>query len=453
MNTLLLALTLLLSSVEGLWYGSIPVGAKQLRVAITIKASGDALTGTFNSLDQGTGELPLDDVKLVDGELRFKLKMVGGTFEGTVKDNAIDGGWSQGGVVLPLKLARVDAIPAPARPQEPKKPYPYAEEEVVVPHAKANIQLGGTLTLPKGTAPFPAVVLVSGSGPQDRNETVFGHRPFLVLADDLTRRGIAVLRVDDRGVGKSTGVRQGATTDDYAGDVAACVAYLKTRKDIDPKRIGLVGHSEGGMIAPIVATRSKDVAFIVLLAAPGVPGDELVTLQQRSMLRSMGGNDAQIDEMSAIQRKILNLMKETSDEAVLRVKLKELMTAEIAKASDDAKAMFPSVDGVVDAQIKRLNSPWFRWMLAYDPRPNLQKVQVPMLAVNGSKDVQVTPKENLDGIRAAAPKATIVELPGLNHLLQTAETGALTEYASIEETIAPAALKVVGEWIVKSTSR
>jgi len=451
MINLLFALALLFSSIEGLWYGTIPAGAKQLRVSITIKASGDALTGTFNSLDQGSGELPLDDVKLVDGTLRFKLKLAGGDYEGKLDGDTIDGAWTQHGLSAPLKLARVDAIPTPPRPQEPKKPYPYAEEEVLVDHAKAGIHLGGTLTLPKTKPPFPAVVLVSGSGPQDRDETVFGHKPFLILADDLTRRGIAVLRVDDRGVGKSTGVRDKATTEDFAGDVAACVAFLKSRKDIDPKHIGLVGHSEGGMIAPMVATRSKDVAFIVLLAGPGVPGDELINLQQAAILRSMGASDAMVAEMNALQRKIIAVTKETPDETTLRAKLKALMTAEIAKSSDEAKPMFADVDAMIDSQIKRLSAPWYRWMLAYDPRSNLAKVRVPMLAVNGSKDVQVTPKENLAAIHAAAPNATIVELPGLNHLLQTAPTGSLLEYASIEETMAPAALNVVGEWIRKQT--
>lgn len=452
MTKLLLALTFLFSSVEGLWYGTIPVGAKSLRVAVTIKASGDSLTGTFNSLDQASGELPLEDVTLTAGTLRFKLKAVGGEFEGTLAGDKVEGGWKQSGFELPLTLKRVDAVPTPARSQEPKKPYPYGEEEVVVEHAKAGVKLGGTLTLPRtGAAPFPAVVLVSGSGPQDRNETVFGHRPFLVLADDLTRRGIAVLRVDDRGVGQSTGSRTGATSLDYAADVEACIAFLKSRKDIDRKRIGLVGHSEGGMIASIVAARSKDIAFVVLIAAPGIPGDKLINLQAQSLLRSMGASASQVEEMGKLQRKIIALAKDTADEATLRTKLKEMMTVEIAKASDETKAMFTNVDAMVDSQVKRLNAPWYRWMLAYDPRPNLRKVQVPMLAVNGSKDVQVTPKENLESIRATAPRATIVELPGLNHLLQTADTGALTEYAAIEETIAPAALETIGTWIVRQS--
>ena len=391
--------------------------------------------------------MPLSDVTFTGGTVRFAMPKLGASYEGKLEGTRLEGSWSQRGLALPLAFERVTEIPKPRRPQEPVKPYPYDEEEVVVDNAKGGVKLAGTLTLPRTAGPFPAVVLISGSGPQDRDETIFGHRPFLVLADDLTRRGIAVLRVDDRGVGKSSGKREDATTEDYAGDALACVAYLKSRKGIDPKRIGLVGHSEGGMIAPLAATRSRDVAFIVLLAAPGIPGDELVNLQAQSLLKSMGANEQQLAQFDKLQRTIIALAKETADEQVLRAKLKEVMKQAIAEAPESEKAVFANLEGMVEAQIKRLNSPWYRWMLAYDPRPVLRKVEVPVLALNGSKDIQVTARENLAAIRAALPKATIVEVPGVNHMLQTAPTGALAEYATIEETIAPAVLKAVGEWI------
>lgn len=433
--SLLLALSLLLSPIDGLWYGSLNVGAANLRVAITIKSANGGLGGTFNSLDQGGRELPLDDVTFADGTLRFRLKIAGGSFEGKLAGDTLDGQWSQGGASLPLTLKRVDAIPSSVRPQTPKKPYPYAEEDVVIDRAEAHVRLGGTLTLPKAKGPFPAVVLISGSGAQDRDETIFEHKPFLVLADDLTRRGIAVLRVDDRGVGKSTGALETATTEDFAGDTAACVAYLRSRSDIDPKRIGLIGHSEGGMIAPLVASRSKDVAFLVLLAAPGVPGDELINMQSQALLRAMGATPEQMAQTAVVQRKAIAAAKEAKDEASLRAKLQGVLP-----------------DAMIDAQAKVLSSPWYHWMLNYDPRPALKSVRVPILAVNGAKDVQVPAKENLAAIRAAAQHATIVELPGLNHLLQTAGTGAPAEYGKIDETISPAALQAIGDWVVARTT-
>jgi pimeloyl-ACP methyl ester carboxylesterase len=435
--------------VQGLWFGTLSFGAKELRLGLRIAQDADGLTGTLDSLDQGSGEIPLSDVTFTDGTLRFAIPKLGASFEGKLDGNALRGTWSQRGLSLPLSFESVRELPAVRRPQVPKAPYPYAQEEVVATNAKANVTLAGTLTLPPQGGPVPAVVLISGSGPQDRDQTIFGHKPFLVWADHLTRSGIAVLRVDDRGVGKSTGKREEATTSDYADDVLACVALLKTRKEIDPKRIGLIGHSEGGLIAPIAATRSKDIAFIILLAAPGLTGEEIVNLQSHSMLQSMGANEEQLAAFGALQRTVIGLAKTTADEAELRTKLKDVMQKAIAEAPESARAMYANLDGILDAQIKRLNSPWYRWFLAYDPRPVLRKVTVPILAVNGTKDIQVSATENLAAIRAAAPHATIVEVPGVNHLLQTAATGALTEYATIEETIAPVVLKVVGDWIEK----
>ena len=433
--------------VEGLWFGTLNFGAKQLRLALKIVHDEKGLTGTLDSLDQGSGEMPIADVTFTEGTLRFTLSRLGASYEGKIEGNALSGSWSQRGLALPLAFERVSEIPKARRPQEPTKPYPYTEEEVAATNAKAGVTLAGTLTLPRGEGPFPAVVLISGSGPQDRDETVFGHKPFLVLADDLTRRGVAVLRVDDRGVGKSTGKRSDATTDDYAADVLACVELLKTRKEIDPKRIGLVGHSEGGLIAPLVASRSKDVAFIVLLGAPALTGEEIVNLQAHTLLKSMGANDEQLAMMGKLQRTVIGIAKTTPDEQELRAKLKDVMKTAIAEAPESERAIYANLEGMVDAQIKRINSPWYRWFLAYDPRPALRKVTVPILAVNGSKDIQVTAKENLGAIREAAPKATLVEVEGVNHLLQTASTGALTEYATIEETIAPSVLKTIGDWI------
>ena len=455
LSVLLLTLTPLAATavepVEGLWLGTLHVGAKQLRLALKVTHDQKGLTGTLDSLDQGSGEMPVSDLTFADGTLRFAMPRLGASFEGKLEGNALKGTFTQRGLALPLAFERVSEIPKPRRPQEPQAPYPYDQQEVTATNAKAGVTLAGTLTIPRGDGPFPAVVLISGSGPQDRDETIFGHKPFLVLADHLTRRGIAVLRVDDRGVGKSTGKREESTTEDYAADALACVELLKTREGIDPKRIGLVGHSEGGLIAPLAATKSKDVAFIVLLAAPGLTGEEIVNLQSRTLLESMGATEEHVAFIGDLQRTIIGLAKTTPDEATLRAKLKDVMKEAIARVPESQRAVYASLEGMLDAQIKRLNSPWYRWFLAYDPRPVLGKVTVPILAINGSKDIQVTAKENLAAIRAAAPKAETVEVPDVNHLLQTAPTGALTEYATIEETIAPPVLQRIADWITART--
>jgi pimeloyl-ACP methyl ester carboxylesterase len=417
--------------IEGTWLGTLNAGAQKLRLSVTLTRSGMALAGTLNSLDQGSGEMPLQAVAFRDGKLTFTLPALGISYTGTLAGDAIAGTFTQGGMALPLKLARVAAVPAARRPQEPKKPYPYGEEEVVV--TNGDVKLAGTLTLPRSAPPFPAVVLISGSGAQDRDETVFGHKPFLVLADHLTRRGIAVLRLDDRGTGKSTGSLASVTTEDLAGDTLAAVKFLRARKDLG--QIGLIGHSEGGLIAPMVAQRSKDVAFLVLIAAPGLPGDEIIVRQVESGAVAAGVSREHAALAAALQRKIVNAVKETPGEAALRAKLQALVPAPLP-----------------DAQVKTLHSPWYRWMLAYDPRPVLRELRVPILALNGGKDVQVGAKENLAAIAEAAQRARTVELPELNHLLQTATTGAVGEYATIEETVAPVALETIAEWISRVTT-
>ncbi len=333
-------------------------------------------------------------------------------------------------------------------PQEPKPPYPYRSEDVTFPNKKADITLAGTLTTPRTGGSFPAVLLISGSGPQDRNETIFGHKPFLVLADYLTRRGIAVLRVDDRGTGLSTGDFATATDDNFVGDALAGLAFLKTRHDINPKEIGLIGHSEGGNIAPRVAVRSKDVAFIVLLEGPGLPGDRIILSQLALILKAHGVPPEKIEAQVTSEKQILAVIKNQPDNAKAAVELRRILS----KADPRLKG------AALKTQLRGLLSPWYRNFIAYDPRPTLSKVKCSVLAIGGSKDLQVPAKQNLAAI-ASALKAggnkdfTVKELPGLNHLLQPAETGAPSGYGTIKTTISPKALKVVGDWILEETKR
>jgi pimeloyl-ACP methyl ester carboxylesterase len=340
---------------------------------------------------------------------------------------------------------------SPNRPQEPKKPYPYDEEEVGYENKRAGVKLAGTLTIPRGKGPFSAVLLITGSGPQDRNESVAGHKPFLLLADYLTRQGIAVLRVDDRGVGASTGSVPNSTTEDFAADVTVGIEYLKTRKDINPKQIGLIGHSEGGVIAPMVAAYTEDVAFIVLMAGTGLSGEEILYLQGELILKAHGANAKQLAKQRATQESMFKILNEEKDPAAAEKRLQEELskglTAEERKKSEQAIAV----------QIKQVNTPWFRYFLTLDPRPALRKVKCPVLAINGENDLQVPANENLREIEGALKAGgnndiTIVRLPKLNHLFQTCETGSPSEYIKIEETIAPVTLRTIGDWVLKQTA-
>ena len=441
---------------EGIWQGTLKVPTGELRVVFHInKAADGKLSATMDSPDQGANGIAIDTVAYSNGKLSMKANAIKGSFDGTMKTDGrtIDGKWKQGPFSLALVLTRVDKVVEANRPQEPKKPYPYKEEEVEFPNPVAGIKLAGTLTMPDSGGPFGAVALITGSGPEDRNEAVFGHKPFLVLADYLTRRGIAVLRWDDRGVGKSTGDPKTATTADLATDVLAAVAYLKTRAEIAPNRIGLLGHSEGGVIAPMVANQSKDIAFVVLMAGTGLRGDSILMLQSRLVAKAEGASDSTIAATMPFERRTLDIALKETDTAVAAPELRAVMKEALAKMSAQDKEAFGYSDEAIEPQVKQVLSPWFRYFLRYDPQPALRALKVPVLAVVGSKDVQVAPKENLSAIEAALKAGgnkdyTVKELPGLNHLLQTAVTGGISEYAKTEETIAPAALAVMGDWIV-----
>jgi uncharacterized protein len=441
---------------EQLWEGKLSVGAGlSLRLVLHVqKAEDGGLLGKLDSPDQGAKGMHVNSVTLDDTKLRFELKALSATYEGKLsadKNEAV-GTFTQGGVKLPLSLKKTDKLIALLRPQTPKPPFPYKVEELKYKNEPAGINLAGTLTLPEGRGPYPAVILISGSGAQDRDETIFEHRPFHVLADTLTRRGIAVLRVDDRGVGGSGGSVSKSTSDDFAGDVLAGIAVLKARPDIDGRKIGLMGHSEGGIIAPMVAARSSDVAFIVLLAGTGLPGDEILMMQGRLIAKVMGASEKDLDKQKELQKRLFGIMKTETDPKKARAAMHEEFKKLLSEASPEERKAAGDVESFAENEIKKLESPWFRFFLSFDPRPTLEKVHCPVLALNGEKDLQVPPKEDLAEIAKALKKGgntqvTTKELPGLNHLFQTCKTGAVSEYAAIEETIAPAALKVIGDWV------
>jgi pimeloyl-ACP methyl ester carboxylesterase len=304
------------------------------------------------------------------------------------------------------------------------------------------VTLAGTLTLPAGTGPFPAAVLIAGSGPNTRDEPILGHRLFLVLADHLTRHGIAVLRYDKRGTGESTGDYGKATTLDFADDAEAALDYLAKHKAIDQRRVGLIGHSEGGLIAPMVAGRDKAAGFVVALAGPGVNGAQILREQGKRILIAAGTPPDQLETDMLRRDQAIEIVRNEKDPEIAAAKLRAALL-DTAKADGKPEEM-------VQLSIKIINSDWFRFFFDYDPAPAWHALTCPVLVLIGGKDLQVPPDQNLPPIRAALagnPKAEIEELPGLNHLFQTAQTGSPAEYGRIEETIAPAALDKVADWI------
>jgi len=445
------------SGIEGIWEGKLKVLGTELRIVFNISKNPDgALSATMDSPDQGVTGFPVEEVIFKDNTLHLELKSAGGVYEGKISEDflVIEGEWRQSGQILPLTVKRVDKAVEVLRPQEPKRPYPYIEKKVDYTNLKAGVKLAGVLTLPSDKSVFPALLLISGSGPHDRNETVFGHCPFLVLADYLTRQGIAVLRVDDRGVGESTGIFSRATIEDFASDVLVGVEYLKTYKEINPKQIGLISYSEGGLIASIVAVKSSDVAFIVLMAGTGLTGEEVSCLQTDLISKAMGASEQEITKNRQFNEKMFSLIKEEEDNEIAKERLRQTIIAFLAELSDEEKDWISDPEEFLNTQLQSLLSPWSRFFLTYDPKPILSKVKCPVFAINGEKDLQVSPKENLSAIEEALKEGgnqnyTIKELPGLNHLFQTAQTGLPSEYARIEETISPVALKIISDWILE----
>jgi pimeloyl-ACP methyl ester carboxylesterase len=442
--------------LAGVWQGTLDVKVAKLRLVLHVDKQEDgSLKASLDSPDQGANGIPIDEVTVKEGEVELSLKLVKASYAGrhSEDDRQIVGTWKQGAQDWPLTFDKLEKAPKYGRPQDPTPPLPYAEEEVSYENAEAGVSLAGTLTIPEGDGPFPAVLLISGSGPQDRNETLLGHRPFLVLADFLTRQGIAVLRSDDRGVGGSTGDFGGATSEDFATDALAAVAFLKTRSEIDPRRIGLVGHSEGGLVAPLAAARSSEVAFIVLMAGTGVTGEEILYRQGGLILKAAGASDEAIAEQRALQEKIFVVIKEEKIATAAQARLRELFDAALAAAAVEGAEVVEAQKAQVEAQLQMVLSPWFRFFLTHDPRPTLAKVRCPVLAINGEKDVQVDPRQNLPEIEKALHEGgnrlvTVREFAGLNHLFQTCQTGGLAEYSQIEETFAPAALACIADWVL-----
>jgi dienelactone hydrolase len=452
LTTLLSGQNISKNILPGSWLGKLSVQGIELRLVYNFKLNEkDSLIATLDSPDQGAKNIPLGSVIMEDKKLTIKAPVLSGEYNGTItSDTTIEGVWTQRGVNYTVNLKKLKIPFSVNRPQEPKPPYPYTSEEVTFPNDKFNIKLAGTLTMPGGPGPFKAVIMITGSGAQNRNEELMGHKPFLVIADYFSRHGIAVLRYDDRGVGGSQGKYSEATSADLATDAEAAFNFLKNNTKINPAEIGFAGHSEGGLIAPIVATSNPSVGFIVSLAGPGVSGEEIILRQTADISRISGVKESDIKESIETNKKVYAILKKEKDNSKAELKIVDLFR----KTQEKKKMSKEDTDKAVD-QLKMTfgagQYTWFRYFIMTNPSTFWKKVKCPVLALNGEKDLQVAADENLSAIEKALKgnkSAKAVLLPGLNHLFQHCKTGLPAEYSAIEETFSSDALKIISDWIL-----
>ncbi len=448
-------------NLTGNWYGLLEIPGKKLRINFHIKATNTGFVTTMDSPDQGAQGVPTDKTTINGSELIIEASKLGMIYKATfVKEkDELQGSFTQGPGTLPLNLSRKELVSETKltkRPQDPTD-FPYKQEEVTFKNTNAGNELAGTLTLPSNGQVSKIVILISGSGPQDRNEEIqqFNHRPFLVWSDYLTRKGIAVLRYDDRGVGKSTGDFAKATTADFAEDVESAVDFIKSRPDLKSLKIGLMGHSEGGMIAPIVASKNPSVKFMVLLAGPGIPISDLMVRQVKDQMQLAGVSDKLITSTAALNKKIYTTAGDFKNlnDAEFKTKIDSALL-KVFRNNNSEHDSEEVITQKVSNTSKQLDSPWFRYFISFNPQQYLSKVTCPVLAINGTLDMQVSSDENLKGIKESLAKAgnknfEIFPILNLNHLLQLAKTGSVAEYSELEETVNPQALEKVTHWIEK----
>jgi alpha-beta hydrolase superfamily lysophospholipase len=440
--------------LPGSWLGKISTNGIDLRLVFNLKLNDkDSLIATLDSPDQGAKNIPMGSLNLDDKKLTIKAPVLLGEYNGTIMgDSTIDGTWTQRGASFTVNLKKLKTDFTVNRPQEPKPPFPYTSEDVTFTNDKFNIKLAGTLTIPIGTGPFKAVIMITGSGAQNRNEELMGHKPFLVIADYLSRNGIAVLRYDDRGFGGSQGKYSEATSADLATDAEAAFNFLKNNPKINPKEIGLIGHSEGGLIAPIIASSNPDIGFIVSLAGPGVTGEQIIIRQSQDIGRLSGEKEDVIKESTETNKKLYAVLRKEKDNRIAETKIlklyKEILEKKKTSDEDTEKAV-----NQLKMTFGSNTYTWFRYFIITDPATFWKKIKCPVIALNGEKDLQVNADENLSAIekalRSSGNKSVrIVKLPGLNHLFQHCKTGLPAEYSSIEETFSPEALKIISDWIL-----
>ncbi|MEG1020862.1 MAG: alpha/beta fold hydrolase [Myroides sp.] len=446
MRNFILLITLLFSftsfaQIEGTWNGNIEIPNQKLPFVIHISKANNQWKIMGESPMQTDEKFPLEKITFQNDTLKISDSKLGMNYTGVLKNpKYIEGKFSQGGMSFPLNLEKGEF--KLNRPQEPQPPFSYKTEDITFENKEAKVKLAGTLTMPNGKGKFPAVVLVAGSGANDRNEEIFGHKPFMVIADHLTKNGYVVLRYDKRGVASSEGNFSTATAFDFANDTKSAIEYLKTIKDVDSKKIGILGHSEGGMIAQIIAAENKDIPFIISLAGPGIAMDELMLLQKLEIEKASGVPEDAREINQTIFKKVYEIMK------------KDITSEQTKQEIRSYIKSHPDTNDVPDSEIEQIangiDNIWFKTFIRYNPEDNLKKINAKALILNGEKDVQVTAKENLEGWRkglAHNKKATIKSYPNLNHLFQTAKTGMPDEYGEIETTIEPFVLEDITKWL------
>ena len=443
---------------EGIWEGKVNVGM-DLRVIFTLKQVENlGFTVTMDLPDNGVKGIVSEDVIVNNDSLVINIKEFRGSYSGKlINQSSITGYWKQG-TRTALQLHKVDKVLVTYKPQTPLPPFSYRSEDVIYSNKNGSIQYGATLTTPFGEGPFPAVVLITGSGQQNRDEEIGGHKPFAVIADHLTKNGFAVLRVDDRGVGQTTGDVTSSTTLDFADDISTGLDYLIGRKEIDIKRLGLIGHSEGGMIAPVLAAKRKDISAIVLMAAPGKKTTEILIEQNEAFYTSRGLSKEYVDSYMDLYSVIVRLMANNVDKETVKTKLTtevdtwinktraDVVVATSGITNDDKKMQF--IEGLVET----FTTPWFRYFLSYQPQQFLEKLSCKVLAINGNRDIQIFAGSNLKGIEAALKKSRskgfqIKEYDGLNHLFQKCNTCSIQEYGDLQETFSVDVLKDITGWL------
>jgi len=450
--TLLISNIAFNQDITGEWNGALSVQGMKLRLVFHITQSGQNYTATMDSPDQGAKGIAMTATSFENNILTLEHSLAKIKYTGNlIKADSIIGNFVQGGQQFPLILTRHKvAVEKIKHPQEPVKPFPYNSEDITFENSIDSITLAGTFTYPKTAGKFKTVILVSGSGPQNRDEEILGHKPFLLLSDFLTRNGIAVLRFDDRGCYESNGDFAKATSNDFAKDIEAAVKYLRTRKEVNTKKIGIIGHSEGGIIAPLVAVKDKNINFIVLMAGPGISGGDIIIRQTELIGRANGVTETDLQESIKSQTQIIDYLVNIKNMDSLKVKLDSHLRLKMLENPDMRNN--EKLNELVNQQITQLTSPWYLNFIRYNPAPTLEKVKCSVLAIIGSKDLQVPSEENLNAIKKALTKAKnkkfiVKELAGLNHLFQECKTGAPGEYATIEQTISPVALDIMLKWI------
>lgn len=428
---------------EGDWIGKILVQGFPLTIEFHISKQNTDFTATMDSPDQKSFGNKITEVlakgNTIDlNEPQFKMYT-----KLSYRNDSLIGVFKQLGTDYPLSMCRkTDQNSSSSRPQEPKSPFDYDIEEVKFKNTKDNINLAGTFTCPKGTGPFPTVILISGSGGQNRNEEIFNHKPFWVIADYFAKNGIATLRYDDRGIEESEGNFASATSADFANDARAGIEFLKQHSKVDKQNLGIVGHSEGGMIAPMIAASDNSIGFLILLAAPGIPIDQLMILQNNAISKASMMSESTMAKNQKLNQQCYQILKAEKSEKDTKSQLKKLFKS---KNMSEAE---------IESLLAQITSPWFKYFISYDPKYSLEKVFCPVLALNGDKDVQVTAKENLAGIAASLEKGGNKEyetklIENKNHLFQTTTKYSLDEYVKNDESFAPDVLNLMANWIKK----